>query len=67
MENINVNETVNADIQTLASVEEKKDSDFTTIRVKKETVEKVKRLGKENEKLWQTIERLVMLSEERQY
>jgi hypothetical protein len=67
MENINVNETVNADIQTLASVEEKKDSEFTTIRVKKETVEKVKRLGKENEKLWQTVDRLVKLFEERQY
>ena len=67
MENINVNETVNADIQTLASVEEKKDSDFTTIRVKKETVEKVKRLGKENEKLWQTIERLVALFKEQQH
>jgi len=67
MENINVNETVNADIQTLASVEEKKDSDFTTIRVKKETIEKIKKFQKENEKLWQTIERLVKLFEEQQH
>jgi hypothetical protein len=67
MENINVNETVNADIQTLASVEEKKDSEFTTIRVKKETVERVKKLSRENEKLWQTIERLVALFKEQQH
>ena len=60
MENVNVNEN----IQTQPSVEEKKDSEYTTIRVKKETVEKLKKLQKEKEKIWQTVERLVALFEE---
>jgi len=63
---MDINGNINENIQA-QSIEEKKDSEFTTIRVKKETVERVKKLSRENEKLWQTIERLVALFKEQQH
>jgi len=49
MENENIN---------VENVVEKKENEITTIRVKKETLEKLKKFKQEKEKMWQVIERL---------
>jgi len=61
MENINVNEVLqvlNGTATENENTEQKKESVYTTLRVRKETVERLKHFKQGKEKMWQVIERL---------